>query len=183
MKAKEASRFRSAATRLLTTTKRHGGIVSSALVPYARIGLSILALALLPLWWSLVRTDTQLWLTIVYVSLCAASYGLFKAARSYYWVGRQADKFPENNYDSAYISAMNHLVTHVALFLVQLDWFRFSLSIGRAPRGPATNDGSNSALDFIVTMFVFELILTGLNFYLIFRRTKLVRSVQRNGGD
>lgn len=148
----------------------------------SRVGLFVmLAFCFLP-WWMFVRPNTQLWLTIVWVSLCAATYGLIKALRSWNWVRTGPLRDPGGDWSSGQISATNHLTTHLALFLVQLVWFRFSIDIGRQPAPPQSSN-SGGFTPFVQTMLGFEIILTALNFFLVFRRTKLVRNVQRIGGD
>lgn len=149
--------------------------------PRSAVLLTLATLALYPIN-TLLRPDTRLWVVIVWASLCAASWGLWKAIRSFRWVNSEIKSKPSLDFSSAHISATNHLVTHLALFFVQFLWLEFGIFLGLSPvqpRGPVTINN----VHFTITLLLVEFAMTGLNFFLVIRRVVLVRNVQRIGGD
>ncbi len=152
-----------------------------------RIPLSLGVFALGVLLWAW-RSDTasaieRVWVFCAAVSAAAATWGWSEARRTKGWVGDEAHAHPNLNYASSLIVAQTHLVVHVILWLVQAALLQFgAFSAFTAPVNagrPITPVAANLTL----TLIAVELLLTGLNFWLVWRRAVLVRRVSAIGGD
>ncbi len=132
---------------------------------------------------TIVRPDIRLWTAIVWVSLCAAGWGLSDARWSSRVVRRAIVDHPDGDYSTAIVSAKNHLVAHWTLFLVQVYWFAHAIFTGRQPGIPRIGPITPSEVASIVVLLASEITLMALNFWLLFGRRKLRRNVLRIGGD
>jgi hypothetical protein len=111
-------------------------------------------------------------------------WGLVKARRSYMWVTGEMAGRPEYDWRSTRISTVNHVATHLVLFVVQIDWLMLGIFLGFQPPTPATGTHvTPGQIYFTAVLIISEIFLTGLNFMLVINRQRLVNHVQRAGGD
>ncbi len=125
----------------------------------------------------------RIWTFLAAVSLGVALWGLAEARRTRGWVGDQAERHPRLDYSSAIIVAQTHNVTHLVLALVQGLFLLFGgFSALTAPVNPGA-PVSPVGLALTIALIGVEVLLTGLNIWLVWRRDVLLQKVAEIGGD